>query len=28
VREAEFLGVIIVPKGVKIQKEKIEGVLN
>jgi len=28
VREVEFLGVIISPKGVEMQKEKIEGVLN
>jgi len=28
VREVEFLGVIISPKGVEIQKEKVEGVLN
>jgi len=28
VREVEFLGVIIGPKGVEIQKEKVEGVLN
>ena len=28
VREVEFLGVIIDPKGVKMQKEKVEGVLN
>jgi len=28
VREVEFLGVVIGPKGVKIQKEKMEGVLN
>ena len=28
VREVEFLGVIISPKGVEIQKEKMEGVLN
>jgi len=28
VREVEFLGVIIGPKGVKMQKEKVEGVLN
>jgi len=28
VREVEFLGVVIGPKGVEIQKEKIEGVLN
>ena len=27
-REVEFLGVIISPKGVEIQKEKVEGVLN
>jgi len=24
----EFLGVVIGPKGVEIQKEKVEGVLN
>jgi len=28
VREVEFLGVVIGPKGVKMQREKIEGVLN
>jgi len=28
VREVEFLGVVISPKGVKMQKEKIEGVLK
>ena len=28
VREVEFLGVVIGPKGVEIQKEKMEGVLN
>ena len=28
VREVEFLGVIIGPKGVEMQKEKVEGVLN
>ena len=28
VREVEFLEVVIGPKGVEIQKEKIEGVLN
>jgi len=28
VREVEFLGVIIGPRGVEIQKEKVEGVLN
>jgi len=28
VREVEFLGVVISPKGVEIQKEKVEGVLN
>ena len=28
VKEAEFLGVIISPKGVEMQKEKVEGVLN
>ena len=28
VREVEFLGVVIGPKGVEIQKEKVEGVLN
>ena len=28
VREIEFLGVAIGPKGVEIQKEKVEGVLN
>ena len=27
-REVKFLGVVIRPKGVEIQKEKIEGVLN
>ena len=28
VREVEFLKVVIGPRGVEIQKEKIEGVLN
>jgi len=28
VREVEFLGVVISPKGVEMQKEKMEGVLN
>ena len=28
VREVEFLGVVISPKGVEMQKEKVEGVLN
>jgi len=28
VREVEFLEVIIGPKGVEMQKEKVEGVLN
>jgi len=28
VREVEFLGVVIGPRGVKMQKEKVEGVLN
>ena len=28
VKEVEFLGVVIGPKGVEIQKEKVEGVLN
>ena len=28
VREVEFLGVVISPKGVEIQKKKMEGVLN
>ena len=28
VREVEFLGVVIGPKGVKMQKEKVEGVLS
>jgi len=28
VREIEFLGVVIGPKGVEIQKKKVEGVLN
>ena len=28
VREVEFLGVIISPKGVEMQKEKVERVLN
>jgi len=28
VREVEFLEVIISPKGVEMQKEKVEGVLN
>jgi len=28
VREVEFLGVIIGPKRVEMQKEKVEGVLN
>jgi len=28
VREIEFLGVVIGPKGVEMQKEKVEGVLS
>jgi len=28
VKEVEFLGVVIGPKGVKMQKEKVEGILN
>jgi len=28
VREIEFLGVVISPRGVEMQKEKVEGVLN
>jgi len=28
VREVEFLGVVIGPKGMEMQKEKVEGVLN
>ena len=28
VREVEFLGVVISPRGVEIQKEKVKGVLN
>ena len=28
VREVEFLGVIISPKGIEMQKEKVEEVLN
>ena len=28
VREMEFLGIVISPKGVEIQREKVEGVLN
>jgi len=28
VREVEFLGVVISPKGIEMQKEKVEGVLN
>jgi len=28
VREVEFLGVVIDPKGVEMQKKKVEGVLN
>jgi len=28
VREIEFLGVVISPKGVEMQKEKVKGVLN
>ena len=28
VKKVEFLGVVIGPKGVEIQKEKVEGVLN
>jgi len=28
VREVEFLGVVIGPRGVEMQKEKVEGVLN
>jgi len=27
-REVEFLGVVIGPKGVEMQKEKVKGVLN
>ena len=27
-REVEFLGVVISPKGVEMQKKKVEGVLN
>ena len=27
-REVEFLGVVISPKRVEMQKEKVEGVLN
>ena len=27
-REVEFLGVVIGPKGVEMQKEKVEGVPN
>ena len=27
-REVEFLGVVISPKGVEMQREKVEGVLN
>jgi len=27
-REVEFLGVVIGPRGVEIQREKVEGVLN
>ena len=28
VREVEFLGVVIGPKGIEMQKKKVEGVLN
>ena len=28
VREVEFLEVVIGPKGIEIQKEKVEGILN
>ena len=28
VREVELLGVVIGPKGIEMQKEKVEGVLN
>jgi len=28
VKEVEFLGVVIGPRGVEMQKEKVEGVLN
>ena len=28
VREVEFLGVVIGPKGVEMQKKKVEGVLS
>ena len=28
VKEVEFLGVVIGPKGVEMQKKKVEGVLN
>ena len=28
VREIEFLGVVIGPRGMEIQKEKVKGVLN
>ena len=28
VREVEFLGVVIGPRGVKMQREKVKGVLN
>jgi len=28
VREIEFLGVVIGPKGIEMQREKMEGVLN
>jgi len=28
VREVEFLGVVISPKGVKMQRKKVEGVLS
>ena len=28
VREVEFLGVVIGPKSIEIQKEKVEGILN
>jgi len=27
-KEVEFLGVVIEPKGVEMQKKKVEGVLN
>ena len=28
VREVEFLGVVISPRGVEMQKKKVKGVLN